>query len=105
MGIDFVGLELSSLEWHTLSTDEVLRRLSSSTAHGLSPEQVSRKFKEFGRNAPSPPKSNTFSKYLGYLFKGFGPVLLIGAVLVFVSWKPLGEPAPAIANLVSLYPR
>ena len=69
------------------------------------PMVTGRKFKEFGRNAPSPPKSNTFSKYLGYLFKGFGPVLLIGAVLVLVSWKPLGEPAPAIANLVSLCPR
>ncbi|KAK6222710.1 hypothetical protein LQW54_000891 [Pestalotiopsis sp. IQ-011] len=96
---DTATKELSSLEWHTLSPDEVLLRLSSSVAHGLSPEQVSRKFKEFGRNAPTPPKSNTLAKYLGYLFKGFGPVLLVGAVLVFVSWKPLGEPNPAIANL------
>ncbi|KAK9423576.1 putative Cation-transporting P-type ATPase N-terminal domain-containing protein [Seiridium unicorne] len=96
---DTATKELSSLEWHTISTDEVLRRLSSSIAHGLSPDQVTRKFKEFGRNAPSPPKSNTLQKYFGYLFKGFGPVLLVGAILVFVSWKPLGEPNPAIANL------
>jgi sodium/potassium-transporting ATPase subunit alpha len=37
---------------------------------------------------------------MGYLFKGFGPILLVGAILVLVSWKPLGEPNPAIANLV-----
>ncbi len=34
----------------------------------------------------------------GYFFKGFGIILLVGAILVFVSWKPLGEP-PAVANL------
>lgn len=35
---------------------------------------------------------------MGYLFGGFGSILLVGAVLVFISWKPLGEP-PAVANL------
>lgn len=68
---------------------------------GLSSEQVLRKLKEHGRNAPSPPKNRTVQKYLGYMFKGFGPILLIGAILVFVSWKPLGNP-PAPANLVTL---
>jgi sodium/potassium-transporting ATPase subunit alpha len=34
----------------------------------------------------------------GYFFKGFGSILLVGAILVFVSWKPLGNP-PAVANL------
>lgn len=37
----------------------------------------------------------------GYFFKGFGGILLVGAILVFIAWKPLGEPNPAIANLVS----
>lgn len=35
---------------------------------------------------------------VGYFFKGFGSVLLAAAVLVFVAWKPLGDP-PAQANL------
>ncbi|KAH6646966.1 Na,H/K antiporter P-type ATPase [Truncatella angustata] len=96
---DVATKELSSLEWHTITTDEAIRRLGSSVAEGLSPDQVERKFKEFGRNAPTPPKSNALATYLGYMFKGFGPVLLVGAILVFVSWKPLGEPNPAIANL------
>ncbi len=67
---------------------------------GLSDEQVTRRQKEYGRNAPSPPKSHTFQKFFGYFFKGFGPVLLVGAILVFIAWKPLGQP-PALANLVS----
>ncbi|KAI3342539.1 hypothetical protein F4824DRAFT_495490 [Ustulina deusta] len=66
---------------------------------GLSEEQVVHRTKEHGRNAPSPPKSNALQTWLGYLFKGFGPVLLIGAInFVFISWKPLRQP-PALANL------
>ncbi|KAI2601980.1 calcium ATPase [Hypoxylon sp. NC1633] len=67
-------------------------------AEGLSNEQALRRLKEYGHNAPSPPKSHTLQKYLAYFFKGFGPVLLVGAVLVFIAWKPLGQP-PALANL------
>ncbi|OIW27831.1 Na+/H+/K+ antiporter P-type ATPase [Coniochaeta ligniaria NRRL 30616] len=90
--------ELSDLDWHTISTDEALRRLSSSIEHGLSTDQVNRKKKEHGRNAPSKPPSNTLSKYFFFYAKGFGPILLTGAVLVFLAWKPLGQP-PALANL------
>lgn len=33
-----------------------------------------------------------------YLFGGFGSILFIACILVFIAWKPLGDP-PAIANL------
>ena len=46
----------------------------------------------------SPMPTQWFQKIMGFFFKGFGSILLIGAILVFVSWKPLGEP-PAVANL------
>jgi sodium/potassium-transporting ATPase subunit alpha len=35
---------------------------------------------------------------MGYLFGGFGAILLGGGILVFIAWKPLGDP-PAEANL------
>jgi sodium/potassium-transporting ATPase subunit alpha len=92
-------VDLSLLEWHTISTDEALRRLGSSMTEGMSLAQAERKIKEFGRNIPSPPESHMIKQVLGYFFKGFGPILLVGAILVFVSWKPLGDP-PAVANLV-----
>lgn len=47
---------------------------------------------------PSPAPTHRVKQVLGYFFKGFGSILLVGAILVFVSWKPLGEP-PAQANL------
>ena len=69
-------------------------------ADGLSAEQASRKVKEYGRNAPSPPKSDRLQRYFGYFFRGFGFILLVGAILVFIAWKPLGDP-PQTANMVS----
>jgi sodium/potassium-transporting ATPase subunit alpha len=36
---------------------------------------------------------------MGYMFGGFGSVLLIGGVLVTITYKPLGNPNPQIANL------
>lgn len=37
-------------------------------------------------------------KLIGYFFGGFGSILVIAGILVFISWKPLGSP-PATANL------
>jgi sodium/potassium-transporting ATPase subunit alpha len=53
---------------------------------------------EYGKNLPSPPPTHHFKTIFSYFFKGFGSILLVGSILVFVSWKPLGEP-PAVANL------
>jgi sodium/potassium-transporting ATPase subunit alpha len=35
---------------------------------------------------------------MGYFFGGFGSILLIAGILVFIAWKPLGNP-PVEANL------
>jgi sodium/potassium-transporting ATPase subunit alpha len=35
---------------------------------------------------------------MGYIFGGFGSILLGGCILVFIAWQPLGRP-PAQANL------
>ncbi|RDA84279.1 hypothetical protein CP532_3350 [Ophiocordyceps camponoti-leonardi (nom. inval.)] len=90
--------DLADLEWHVISPSDVAERLVTSADNGLSEEQARRRLAEYGRNAPSPPKTNRIATIFGYFFKGFGGVLLTGSVLVFVSWKPLGQP-PALANL------
>jgi sodium/potassium-transporting ATPase subunit alpha len=78
--------------------DEVYRRLATGNAQGLSQEQAARRLKEYGKNMMSPPPSQWFKKTIRYLFGGFGTVLLTASILVFIAWKPLGEP-PAVANL------
>jgi sodium/potassium-transporting ATPase subunit alpha len=85
------------LEWHTIAVDEIYKRLLTG-AQGLSQDEVLRKTKEFGKNVLSAPPSHWFRKTFLYLFGGFGSVLFIASILVFVSWKPLGQP-PQIANL------
>ena len=81
-----------------ISPDELYRRLSVSTEQGLSSEQIAKRAAEYGKNKPTPPPSGLFGKLMGYFFGGFGSILLAASMLVFVCWKPLGEP-PAPANL------
>ncbi|KAK4191344.1 hypothetical protein QBC35DRAFT_375986 [Podospora australis] len=90
--------DLADLEWHTLPRDDVIGRLTTSLDQGLSQDQVKRRSVEYGKNTPSPPETHRFMQFMGYFFKGFGSILLIGSILVFVAWKPLGQP-PAPANL------
>ncbi|KAJ4990386.1 h k atpase alpha [Stagonosporopsis vannaccii] len=92
------AVDLAGLEWHTLEVDELCRRLSVDTNQGLSEDQLKRRIAEYGRNKMSPPPSGLLGKIMGYFFGGFGSILLGAGILVFVAWKPLGDP-PAVANL------
>ena len=91
-------IDFTDLDWHTVAIDQIYHRLSSSPTTGLSDEGVAAKVLEFGPNRPSKPPSRILSKLFWYFFGGFGSLLFVGCILVFVSWKPLGQP-PAQANL------
>lgn len=91
--IDFAGID-----FHTKPVDELLARFSSSRQSGLTNGEATSRLASVGYNAPSPPPSRWFRKLLVYLFGGFGSILLTAAILVFIAWKPLGNP-PALANL------
>ncbi len=91
-------IDFNDLDYHIASVDELLSRFSTSRGTGLTSAQAADQLKTVGANVPSPPKSQWFRKAMSYLFGGFGSILFIAAILVFVAWKPLGSP-PAIANL------
>ena len=74
------------------------KRLRVDSARGLSASEVTARTKEHGKNKISPLPNPWVWKILGYFFKGFGGILCVGGVLVFISWKPLGDP-PQVANL------
>ncbi|KUL82200.1 hypothetical protein ZTR_10159 [Talaromyces verruculosus] len=95
---DGIAIELSNIEWHTLSTTSLEKRLEVDIGHGLSSDQIQQRLRHYGKNVLSPAPHHWFKQIFGYFFKGFGIILLIGCILVFVSWKPLGDP-PAVANL------
>ncbi|KAL1647738.1 hypothetical protein SLS58_002539 [Diplodia intermedia] len=95
LGAEF---DYATVDWHKITTQDLCIRLSTSLQQGLSADGAARKLKEYGSNAPSPPPSTWFRRLVGYFFGGFGTILLTASILVFVAWKPLGDP-PAPANL------
>ncbi|KAF5309044.1 hypothetical protein D9619_013557 [Psilocybe cf. subviscida] len=90
--------ELANLDWHKLSIEETLSRLSVSPKTGLESSQVERLQKFHGKNVISPPKSNMIRKVLEWVLGGFGSLLLAASIVCFIAWKPLGDP-PAASNL------
>jgi sodium/potassium-transporting ATPase subunit alpha len=92
-------IEFGNSDYHTAPVDELMTRLETSRSGGLSASSVQSKLKSIGRNVPSAPPSQWFSKTIGYLFGGFGSILFVASILVFIAWRPLGDPAPQIANL------
>lgn len=91
-------IRFSDIDYHKASVNELFQRFSSTPGSGLTTFQALQQLKAVGQNVPSPPPSQWFRKTINYLFGGFGAILFIAAVLVFIAWKPLGDP-PAIANL------
>ncbi|KAF3904053.1 hypothetical protein ABW20_dc0103103 [Dactylellina cionopaga] len=92
------AVEISEVDHHTISLNEMLRRFATSIEQGLSTEQAQRRLKEYGPNVPARPPSRLLRKIFGYFFGGFGAILLTGAILVSICYDPLGRP-PASANL------
>lgn len=91
--------DLSSLEWHTLSSSEVCTRLGVVPKLGLDGPMAQRRLATNGKNVISPPPRNLAKKIFFYIFGGFGSLLFVASVICFLAWKPLGEPDPAVANL------
>ncbi|GAA5964922.1 hypothetical protein JCM8115_007078 [Rhodotorula mucilaginosa] len=91
--------DIASLEWHSLSTEEVAQRLGVSPTAGLDPEIAARRLSKDGKNIITPPRINWFTKIFWYFFGGFGSLLTVAAILCFIAWKPLGNPNPQASNL------
>jgi len=81
-----------------MAVDEVTNRLSTSITHGLSGDECKHRLAKYGKNKPTKPPSRLLQKILVYFFGGFVSILFVGSILVFICWKPLGNP-PALANL------
>lgn len=57
-----VSADLATLDHHTLSIDELLRRFSTSGTQGLDSVQAKRRLGENGPNKLSPPPRNLLRK-------------------------------------------
>ena len=79
-------LELVSLDWHTITAEEALQRLSVSQLTGLDDAQAKRRQAQQGKNAITPPKSNFWRKVLEWVLGGFGSLLLAASIVCFIAW-------------------
>ncbi|KAK1057488.1 hypothetical protein LTR33_013627, partial [Friedmanniomyces endolithicus] len=91
-------IEFGSMDYHTTAVDELLSRFQTSRGSGLTGTQAAQLLKIIGQNVPTPPPSRWARKTVTYQFGGFGSILFVAAILVFIAWKPLGQP-PSPANL------
>ncbi|CAO1623254.1 unnamed protein product [Sympodiomycopsis kandeliae] len=91
--------ELSAIDWHLISVDEVFQRLGTSPTLGLDDTQIKRRRERDGLNKISKPPNKWFRKIMGYFLGGFGSILLVASILVFIAWKPLGQPNPQVSVL------
>lgn len=91
-------IEFGSIDYHIAAVEELVSRFGSSRGTGLTSTRAADLLKTIGPNVPSAPPSHWFRKTLTYLYGGFGSILFVAAMLVFIAWKPLGQP-PAPANL------
>ena len=79
-------IELTALDWHKISTEEALTRLAVSPKTGLDKPQAQRRLQQHGKNVITPPKSNLLRKVLGWVFGGFGTLLLFASIICFIAW-------------------
>lgn len=86
-------------DWHLISAEEIYKRQKVDPAFGLTEADVTAKNEKYGHNVHASPPSRLLQRLFWYFFSGFGSILFGGAILVFISWKPLGHP-PQVANLV-----
>ncbi|KAF4573612.1 hypothetical protein EYR36_008130 [Pleurotus pulmonarius] len=91
--------DISELEWHTLSKEDLCVRCGVSDKVGLDVAMAARRLASNGRNVISPPPRNYIKMILGYIFGGFGSLLFVASIICFIAWRPLGDPLPSAANL------
>lgn len=91
----FVGVN-----FHTDEPTDIATQLESDLQRGLDHVDYALKFKKYGPNVQSKPPGQLLKKVFMYFFGGFGALLLVGGILCIICWKPLGNPDPAVANLV-----
>ncbi|TBU28284.1 calcium ATPase transmembrane domain M-containing protein [Dichomitus squalens] len=89
---------IRQIDVHRLAIEEVYTRFSTSPIVGLEATAVERRVKD-GKNVISKPPTQYWKKALNYVFGGFNFLMWIAFIVTVLSYKPLGDPDPAVFNL------
>ncbi|KAJ3317660.1 hypothetical protein HDV06_001317 [Boothiomyces sp. JEL0866] len=89
------GAKTEPIKAHRLRENDLCIAYSTNSKIGLESPAVARKEAAHGLNVLTPPKTNYFLKFLGYVFGGFNALMWLSAVISFISYEPLGGPGAA----------
>lgn len=85
---------LGTLTLHLDSVNDTLVKFGTSPVLGLENKALARRRERDGPNSLSAPPNRLLSRAASWLFGGFCSLLWIADIVVWISWKPLGNPAP-----------
>jgi sodium/potassium-transporting ATPase subunit alpha len=86
-------------DYHKLSIAQLLERFETSISQGLSKEKAKSLLIRNGKNELKKPSTHILRKLFKYCFSGFCWLLWIGSIILFIAWRPLGDPDPDPNNL------
>lgn len=98
--LDPTASKFAGVTFHSDDPEKLFVDFDTDSTYGLSIAQLAARVKEFGYNVQSKPPSRLLKKIFMYFFGGFGILLMTGGILCIICWKPLGNPDPAVSNLI-----
>lgn len=93
-------VKFANVTYHCEDPHWIAGNFHSDLQSGLTIQEHQAAMSKYGENVQSPPSKNLAKKLFMYFFGGFGALLLAAGVLCCICWKPLGDPDPAVANLI-----
>lgn len=92
--------EFELRDYHRADINALCLHLNSNPTLGLTHELAAKRLKETGRNVISSVYVHpVWIKFILAYLSGFAPLLIVSAVVVFLSWKPFGLPPTNVYNL------
>ena len=87
-------------ESHTLEVTDLLLNLNTNSFVGLDDVAAMNLLNRNGKNVLSAPlQKPMWLKFIGSFFSGFGPLLWVASLFVFLAWQPFGTPPTNVYNL------
>lgn len=89
----------ANLHFHILEGFKVCNELDVNPGNGLSTSEVASRLLRDGPNMFPSRRENHLKTLFFYVFGGFCSVLWTGVIIIFICWRPLGNPDPAAYKL------
>lgn len=88
---------------HYAKIEDLCQRFGTSVTDGLAVDQVAALRLVHGSNVLTPPRQRSYViLFLEQLVSGFSSILWLAAIVIFLSWQPLGSVGGATPQLINV---